>query len=243
MLLSSSHHPQHDSQTEIVNKFLTIMLQAFVDENLTDWADWLHLLKFAYNNTAHKSTGTMPHFLSYEFHPKMLLDFLGTKELDEVLSKSLTKEGTLFLSMLQMHRESAHQAIAKAQDSQAKSYNKGRHPVPEFKEGDRVLVNPHSLQWVESKGDSSKLRQQWIGLFQIMQKVNLNVYRLHMSNHYPGLPIFNIDHLRKYEESPTEFGEWTALPETCLKVGEQREYKVGKLIGHCCRGCCMEYLI
>jgi len=91
MSLSSSHHPQHNSQTEIVNKFLTIMLRAFVDENLTDWADWLHLLKFAYNNTVHKSTGMTPHFLLYEFHPKTPLDFLGTKELDKVLSKSLTK--------------------------------------------------------------------------------------------------------------------------------------------------------
>ena len=145
--------------------------------------------------------------------------------------------------MLQMHRESAHWAIAKAQDSQAKSYNKGRHPAPEFKEGDRVLVNPHSLEWVKSKGDSSKLRQWWIGPFQIMQKVNLNIYRLHMSNRYPGLPIFNIDHLRKYEESPTEFGEQTALPETCLKVAEQREYEVKKLVGHHHQGHRMEYLI
>ena len=219
------------------------MLRAFIDENLTDWANWLHLLEFAYNNTTHKSTGTTPHFLLYEFHPKTALDFLGTKELDDALAKSLTKESISFLSSLQVHRESARRAIAKAQDSQAKSYNKGRRPTPEFKEGDRVLVNPHSLEWVESKGDGSKLRQRWIGPFQVMQKVNPNVYRLRMSNRYPGLPIFNIDHLRKYEESPTEFGERPVLPETRLKVAEQREYEVEKLVGHRRRGRRMEYLI
>ena len=243
MSLSSSHHPQHDGQTEIVNKYLTIMLRAFIDEHLTDWADWLHLLEFAYNNTVHKSTGTTPHFLLYEFHPKTALDFLGTKELDDALTKSLTKESTSFLSSLQVHRESARRAIARAQDSQAKSYNKGRRPAPEFKEGDRVLVNPHSLEWVESKGDGSKLRQRWIGPFQIMQKINPNVYRLRMSNRYPGLPIFNIDHLRKYEEPPTEFGERPILPETRLKIAEQKEYEVEKLVGHCRRGRRMEYLI
>lgn len=112
------------------------MLRAFIDENLADWADWLHLLEFAYNNTVHKSTGTTPHFLLYEFHPKTMLDFLGTKELDNALSKSLTKESTSFLSSLQVHRESTCWAIAKAQNSQAKSYNKGRCLAPEFKEGD-----------------------------------------------------------------------------------------------------------
>jgi len=64
-----------------------------------------------------------------------------------------------------------------------------------------------------------------------------------MSNHYAGLPIFNINHLRKYEESPTEFSEQLTLPDTCLKVAEQREYEVEKLIGHRHRGRCMEYLI
>lgn len=243
MSLSSSHHPQHNGQTEIVNKYLTIMLCAFVDENLADWADWLHLLEFAYNNTVHKSTGTTPHFLLYKFHPKTTLDFLGTKDLDNALTKSLTKESTSFLLSLQVHRESTRRAIVRAQDSQAKSYNKGRRPAPEFKEGDRVLVNPHSLEWVESKGDGSKLRQRWIGPFQIMQKINPNVYRLRMSNRYPGLPIFNIDHLRKYEESPIEFGERATLPETCLKMVEQKEYEVEKLVGHRRRGRRMEYLI
>ena len=243
MSLSSSHHPQHDGQTEIVNKFLTIMLRAFVDENLTDWAEWLPLLEFAYNNSVHKSTGATPHFLLYEFHPKTPLDFLGTKELDDALRKTLTKETTDFLSSLQMHRSSARRAIAKAQESQAKSYNKGRCTVPEFKVGDRVLVNPHSLEWVESKGDGLKLRQRWIGPFEIMQKVNPNVYRLRMSNRYPGLPIFNIEHLKKYEESPAEFGERQSLPETRLKIAEQTEYKVEKLVGHRRRGRWMEYLI
>ena len=243
MSLSSSHHPQHDGQTEIVNKFLTIMLRAFISENLDDWADWLHLLEFAYNNTVHKSTGATPAFLLYEFHPKTPLDFLGTKELDDGLRKAITKDSTNFLSTMQMHRSSARRSIAKAQESQAKSYNKGRRPAPTFKKGDRVLVNPHSLEWVESKGDGAKLRQRWIGPFEIMQVVNPGTYRLRMSNKYPGLPIFNLEHLKKYEESSLDFGERITLPETRLKVQELKEYEVEKLVGHRRKGRKMEYLI
>ena len=38
MSLSSSHHPQHDGQTEIVNKQLATMLRAYVNDNLSDWS-------------------------------------------------------------------------------------------------------------------------------------------------------------------------------------------------------------
>jgi hypothetical protein len=49
MALSSSHHPQHDGQTEIVNKQLEVMLRAYTAGAWDSWAEWLHLLEFAYN--------------------------------------------------------------------------------------------------------------------------------------------------------------------------------------------------
>ena len=243
MSLSSSHHPQHDGQTEIVNKFLTIMLRAFVSESLSDWAEWIPLLEFAYNNSVHKSTGTTPQWLMYGFHPKTPLDFLGTRDLEEAVQRSLTRESTSFLEQLEMHRSSARRAIAKAQDDQAKSYNQGRREIPTFKKGDRVLVNPHSLEWVESKGEGSKLKQRWIGPFEVAQAINPGVYRLKMSNRYPGLPIFNFSHLRKYNSSPEEFGSRPQLPETRTRVPEQLEYEVEKIVGHRRSGKRMQYLI
>ena len=43
MSLSSAHHPQHDGQTEILNKHLVTMIQAYISEDLADWAAWLHI--------------------------------------------------------------------------------------------------------------------------------------------------------------------------------------------------------
>ena len=79
MSLSSSHHPQHDGQTEVVNKLLTTMLRAFVAGQKDRWAVWLHLLEFAYNNAVHSSIGTTPFHLMLGFHPRTPLDFVGTK--------------------------------------------------------------------------------------------------------------------------------------------------------------------
>ncbi|KZP10442.1 hypothetical protein FIBSPDRAFT_686130, partial [Athelia psychrophila] len=91
------------------------------------------------------------------------------------------------------HRQAARNAIAKAQAKQASSYNKGRR-LAEFEIGSLVLVNPHSLEWVEAKGEGAKLVQRWIGPFEVMDRVNPKVYRLRLSDKYPGSPVFNVDH-------------------------------------------------
>ena len=230
MSLSSSHHPQHDGQTEVVNKLLTTMLRVFVAGQKDQWAAWLHLLEFAYNSAVHSSIGTTPFHLMLGFHPRTPLDFLGTKRNDDIASRALTPEAITFLDTLEMHRVSARRAIAKAQDEQVKSFNKGRKPVPDLKQGDCVLVNPHALEWVESKGEGKKLTQRWIGPFEVIQRINPNVYRLRMSHLYPGLPVFNYQHLKKYVETPQEYGERATLPETRSNKYAEEEYEVEKII-------------
>ena len=136
MSLSSSHHPQHDGQTEVVNKLLTVMLRAFVEGKRDQWSVWLHILEFAYNSAVHSSTGTTPFHLLLGFHPQTPLDFIGTRRSDEAASRSLNPDAVSFLQNLAMHRESARAAIAKAQDQQARSFNKGRRPIPDLKKGD-----------------------------------------------------------------------------------------------------------
>jgi len=226
MSLSSSHHPQHDGQIEVVNKLLTTMMHAFIAGKKDQWALWIHLLEFAYNSVVHSSIGTTPFHLLLGFHPRTPLDFVGTWCSDDIDNHTLGPEAITFLENFAMHRESVRQAIAKAQDLQVKSFNKGWKPIPDLRKGDKVLVNPHALEWIESKGEGKKLTQRWIGPFEVMKHINPNVYRLWMSNLYLGLPVFNYQHLKKYEPSPMEFGDQSTLPETRTRQPEQEEYEV-----------------
>ncbi|RDB26459.1 Transposon Ty3-G Gag-Pol polyprotein [Hypsizygus marmoreus] len=232
MALSSSHHPQHDGQTEIVNKSIETMLRAYVSEDKHSWATWLHLLEYAYNSSLHSSTGASPFFLLYGFEPLNVLDFLTAKDKQWLHHLNNHAEARSFLDELQMHRESARRTVAKAQEKQAWSYDKGRWVTPDLKAGSKVLVNPHSLEWQESKGEGAKLVQRWIGPFEIIQKINPKVYRLCMSDRYPGSPVFNIEHLKPYHESPEDFGVRTQLSETRLDKPESKEYEVEKIVGH-----------
>ena len=123
MSLLSSHHPQHDGQTEIVNRFLEVMLRAFVSSNKESWALWLPLLEWAYNASVHSSTGATPNFLMFRFEPHTPMDFLlPDKTGKEDVKRSNSED---WLAKLQMLRDSARQAIAHAQHHQARSHNKG----------------------------------------------------------------------------------------------------------------------
>lgn len=229
MALSSSHHPQHDGQMEIVNKFLEVMLRAFVLANKETWAHWLPLLEWAYNASVHSSTGCTPNFLMFGFEPRTPIDFLLTKNLEKQDVKRT--DSKKWLALLQMHRDSARRAIAHAQHHQAKAYNKGHKPTPDLREGDKVLVNPHSLEWGEAKGKGAKLTPCWIGPFEIVQKINPNVFRLRMGDNYPGSPVINIHHLKKYYSDDTHQNR-TSLPDSFVRKLESQEYEVEKIVGH-----------
>src|SRR5258705_9630156 len=53
---STSYHPQIDGQTECVNQEIEAYLRVFVSHRQDNWADWLPLAEFAYNNKVHTAT-------------------------------------------------------------------------------------------------------------------------------------------------------------------------------------------
>lgn len=91
-------------------------------------------------------------------------------------------------------------------------------------------MNPHSLEWIESKGEGAKLTPGWIGPFEITERINTKVYRLHLPDKYPGSLVFNIEHLKVYHE-PAKEGR-TTMPDLTLWKEESQEYEVESILGH-----------
>ncbi len=103
MALSSLHHPQHDGQTEVVNKTLESMLRAYMSEDQSSWAEWLHLLEFTYNSHIHTSTSLTPFQLLLGFQLSSPLSRI-TPELDKSeVNYSLSAESRNFLEQIRIH--------------------------------------------------------------------------------------------------------------------------------------------
>jgi transposase InsO family protein len=76
LMLSTSHHPQHDGQMERANQTLKIILRALVTGERKSWSKWLSLLAHAYNTTPQSSTSYAPHFLLFGYLPRSELSLL-----------------------------------------------------------------------------------------------------------------------------------------------------------------------
>jgi hypothetical protein len=69
MALSSSHHPQTNGQTEVLNAMLEQMLRAYVASSWDSWSKWLSEIAFSYNTAIHSSTTYSPTFLLMGYRP------------------------------------------------------------------------------------------------------------------------------------------------------------------------------
>ncbi|KAF8753430.1 hypothetical protein RHS01_06872 [Rhizoctonia solani] len=68
---SLAYHPQSDRQTERVNPSIKHFLRAYSGVNQQDWAKWLPMAEFAYNNAVHSSTGKTPFKALYGWEPTL----------------------------------------------------------------------------------------------------------------------------------------------------------------------------
>jgi hypothetical protein len=196
LLLSTSHHPQTDGQSECAIQHLAISLQAFVAGNRKSWAKWIPELEFAYNSTPLSSVGQSPFFLLHRYHPWSPATHIDPLPRG-VQRLAHNADANVFINEMNAIRDSTQDALAVAQSKQAKLYNQGRH-LEEFEEGDEVLVNPHSLELVNIRGVGWKLVQQRIGPFRISEKINDSVYHIELPSEYQMHPIINQEHLTKY---------------------------------------------
>ena len=61
---STAYHSQTDSQTECINQEIEQYLYLYVDYKQSDWAEWLAMAKFVYNNREHSVTKFSPFYVN-----------------------------------------------------------------------------------------------------------------------------------------------------------------------------------
>jgi hypothetical protein len=66
--LSTAYHPESQGQVESNNKWLEMHLHIFSVYHQDDWADFLHMAEFAYNNHHHLSIRMTPFYANYSYH-------------------------------------------------------------------------------------------------------------------------------------------------------------------------------
>jgi len=225
LALSTSKHPQTDGQTEVMNQHLETMLRAYICKDQKDWANWLDVLQFAYNNAMHSSHQSTPAQLLMGYKPRSPLDYLVENGLEASQSQPDVKKR---IQELDAHRISTRDALRHSADKQAFQFDKGRRAI-RIEIGDEVLINPHSLELINEKGSSRKLMQRKAGPFEVIKVISPTAFRLRLPDSYRGHNVFNLQHLSKYHRGTDKERPILANLRDVLPSSE--EYEVDKIVG------------
>ena len=114
---STMYHLQTDRQTEQMNQELEQYLKIYVNYQQDNWAEWLALVEFAYNDWEHSAMKCSLFFANYGRHPNK-----GMNQNVQVKSQGAIE----FAQQMKNIHEEVGAAIAHAQRLMKKQYDKGK---------------------------------------------------------------------------------------------------------------------
>ncbi|KAF8747804.1 Chromo (CHRromatin Organization MOdifier) domain [Rhizoctonia solani] len=195
-LFSSAYHPESNGQTERVNQFIEFYLRSYVAADHSDWATWLPLAEYAYNNAKHASTGKTPFELVYGRNPVMNPSNVPSNvpEADQ-LANTLANEWKEAESALRMSKE---------------KMIRDKGTIPEYSIGKMVWLDGKN---VELRTNSNKLDPKRLGPFKDYCQKSTNL----LANLFPEQPPpETIEGEEEYEveqiiDSKRQQGKWFYL--------------------------------
>ncbi|QRW24124.1 Retrotransposable element Tf2 protein [Rhizoctonia solani] len=210
LAFSSAYHPESDGQTERVNQFIKFYLCSYIAADHSDWAAWLPLVEYVYNNTKHTATGKTPFELVYGRNPVMKPSNVPSNvpEADQV-ADTLAKEWKEAKAALRMSKERM-------------SREKGT--IPEYSIGKKVWLDGKNM---ELRTNSNKLDPKHLGPFEVTKKISSHAYHLKLLESLKIHNVFYVGLLSKSHESPSQLFPECPPPET---IEGEEEYKVEQIL-------------
>src|SRR3984957_696685 len=223
--ISTAYHPRTDGQSERTNQWLEQYLRFWVNERQDNWVSYLPLAEFTHNNWPNETTRESPFFLLMGYNPRA----------DWNDRPSPIPQVALRLDQFKQARKRAQELMIKAQKSWVNNKD-----TPKFKVGDQVWLEGRHLR---TNQPTAKLAPRRHGPFPIVQVMSPVTYRLELPTQWSIHPVFHIDLLTPYRETPTHGPNYSRPPPDLVDNAE--EYEVEKILDSrkFGRGCKLQYLV
>ncbi|KAL5504680.1 hypothetical protein ACEPAH_7343 [Sanghuangporus vaninii] len=215
---STAYHPQTDGQTERVNQELEQYLRLYVNHRQSDWADWLALAEFAYNNREHSATRLSPFFVNSGVHP---VGFTGVR------TSSSNMSAEEFAKHVKGIHELAQANLVKANEDMKRFYDRHAGKSMEYEVGSKVFLDGRNIKTTRP---TKKMDDKWFGPFEIVEKVRASAYRLKLPRTWRQVhPVFN-EVLLKPAVEPSFESQQKPPPPPPVLVDDEEEYEVEEIL-------------
>ena len=160
--ITTAYHPQSNGLTERFNATLVGSLSPYVNQQQTDWDDYLPYATFAYNTAKQASTQFEPFLLMYGRAPILPFD-CPTSDLRIPQSSDYYHQLTRFLHQ---SRSSARSNLKIVQNVYKRQYDTGRSDLPPLRPGQLVMLKQMMLKRLR------KFSPKFYGPFKVCKQVS-----------------------------------------------------------------------
>ncbi|XP_068312511.1 transposon Ty3-I Gag-Pol polyprotein [Pyrus communis] len=189
---SSSHHPQTDGQTEVVNRSLGNLLRSLVGKEKHNWDFTLSQAEFAFNRSKNRSTGKCPFEIVYGLIPNGPFDLIPLPVIDHFSGDA----NDMVAHIRDLHSQ-VRRILEESNEKYKAAADKHRRHM-EFKESDLVWINLRKERF--PRGRFGKLHDKVDGLFRVMKQIGENAYQLELPGNMEVSATFNVADLQPYYE-------------------------------------------
>ena len=192
-LRTSVYHPQTDGLVERFNKTIKQMLKKCIAEDGKNWDQLLPHVLFAIREVPQASTGFSPFELLYGRRPRGILDLAKEAwESHPSPHRTTIEHVELFRDRMAKVWPIVRDHLTRAQQTQARSYNKGAR-VRTFQPGDKVLVLVPTSE--------CKFLAKWQGPYEVVEAVGPVNYRVRQPGRRKPTQLYHINLLKQWRGS------------------------------------------
>ena len=229
--LSIAYHPETDRQTERTNQELEQYLRMYVNHRQNNWAEWLAMAEFTFNNKVHMATKSSPSQVNYGRELRMGFD---------IRKKWKNEKAEEFAREMKKRHEEARVALVRLQEEIKRQTDKSRKKAEEYKIGDKVLISTKDFSMELMKRAMRKLMEKFIGPYVVRNIESENAVELELPVSLRIHPVVNVRRIIKYREQVKE--QKKILP-PLVEVASEKEYKVEEIFDRQERRGKMKYLV
>jgi Chromo (CHRromatin Organisation MOdifier) domain len=214
--LSTANHPQTDGQMEQMNQEIEQYLRLFMSHRQDDWAEWIAIAEFSYNNKIHLLTKVSPFYANYGYHPRM-----GT----EPYWYTKVEVANEFANQMKHIHGEAQAAMTKAQEEMKCYADYHCREPPKYEVGQKVWLEMENLN---IKRPSKKLTEKCIRPYPIVEVKSSNAVQLKLLRSIKIHPVINMSHIRPYRQSHIPQQTTHELPP--IEIEGEFEYEVEQIL-------------
>ena len=210
--MSTAFHPQTDGQMERLNCEINQYLRTYVNDRQNDWAKWIKIAQFIWNNTVSEVTTDSLFGITQSYSPRMGV------EPAETVAPAAKDFAVIFNKVVE--------ASEKAKLSMKLQVDKHQNPAPNYKVSQQVWLSMDNLCMLNRA--SRKLTEKWIGPYEVT-RVTPNAVELKLPKTLRIHPVVNVLHVKPYlGPLPSQPVSWPGPVQVSEEYDE--EYEVDYIV-------------